>query len=142
MQYEKFLATQDPQTGEIKVTWGLKNGFSAYLREPTDKIYEAEAEIGSMAIGSTLLMSSAGLLPDINGTITLARGVCEDSYYVRELNRDPFPSLEIYHYKNGQHFHTIGTFPETEFLGTFAPFWGLSPIAPNEIFRDGIPTWP
>lgn len=145
-QYEKFLATQDSQTGEIKVTWGLKNGFSGYLREEADeiyKMYEGQAEPGSMADNtSKFLTGVASSLPDIDGTMTLARKDCEDSYYVRELDRDPFPSLEIYHYKNSQHFHTIGTCPQTEFLGTFAPFWGLSPFAPDEIIRDGISTWP
>jgi RHS repeat-associated protein len=146
LKYEKLSATQDSQTGDINVIWGLKNGFSSHLRTKADSInemYDGQAEAGSVVdITSKFFTNSSSLLPDIDGTMTLGRFACEDTYYVRGLNRDPFPSLEIYHYRNGELFYTIGTYPETEDFDDFAPFWGLSPMAPQEIIGDGLPTWP
>lgn len=71
------------------------------------------------------------MLPAINGTLTLSLSA-DGQFNLSRLNRDPYPSLEIYHYYNGALQYTIARLPECDFVGNLGPFIWLNPLARNE----------
>jgi RHS repeat-associated protein len=127
-EYNSFIAVQDPDTGEIQISWNLLNGFSGMLREHADEVYERESSIGAMPLYSNIVLGASSGLAAINGEMTIA--VSSTSYKVTSMDRDPYPSLEVYHFQNGIHKATLWQSKER-----YGPFIGLSPIAPNERFH-------
>jgi hypothetical protein len=126
---------QDHETGNINLGWSLTNGVSSQLLTAGDAIYQAEADIGSMAIGSTLLGFSGHMLDPINGEMTLVRNG-NGTYDIQQLNRDPYPSIEIYQYNTGNLVDTIAKLPERGFVGNLGPVIWLNPLAPNQVISD------
>lgn len=128
-----FEVFQSPATNEIIVNWSLENGFSGYLGSIADDL--ADDVTPWEDVGALCLDFAATTLPDINGYLAIAQ--VDDRYEVIEMNRDPFPSLEIYHYSDGEFTQTILRRPEADFFGTFSAFYGLNPIARNDVItRD------
>ena len=130
-EHNVLIASQDPDTLDITLSWNLTNGVSSHLLRLSEDIYRAEADIGSMAIGSTLVGFIGRMLPAINGTLTLSLSA-DGQFNLSRLNRDPYPSLEIYHYYNGALQYTIARLPECDFVGNLGPFIWLNPLARNE----------
>jgi hypothetical protein len=123
-QNNHFWASQDPKTGEITVEWRLENGFSSFVKK------YAEVSRGFFpGLANGAYISAEVVLPDINGELTIGRR--NGRYEVLEMNRDPYPSLEVYHYRNGRFVREILTRPESR----FGPFYGLNPLARNEVIR-------
>ncbi len=126
-----FNASQDAQTGEIYIDWHLTNGFSSLLLSESDEIYEQEAALGAMPHTSNAYLLAGSGIPAIDGEMVLSptkRGSFEVTY----LNRDPYPSLEIYRYLDGNLVETIEQLPERSLIGHLGPVVWLSPVAPNE----------
>ena len=82
-EYNSFTAKQDPETGEIHVEWDLLNGVSGELRR------------------TFFLAGLSILIPEINGELILVKND-DGQYELVYLNRDPYPSIEIYVYKDGK----------------------------------------
>ena len=70
-------------------------------------------------------------LDPIDGALTIAFDKATDTYRIKTMNRDPYPSLEVYHDKDGRFVDEVHTSLET----TAGPYVGLRPDAP----RDTIP---
>lgn len=127
--------TQDPETGQLHLQWNLTNGVSSQAFMLGEDMYSAEAELGSYALGSTFVDGFGMTIPAINGEMTLSPTMIPGDYELSYLDRDPFPSLEIYRYYNGELQHTIDTLPERGALGNIGPIWWLNPLAPNELIN-------
>jgi hypothetical protein len=128
-----FTAIQDPDTGEIYLSWDLTNGVSSHAFKLSEEIYDAEAELGSLAGGSQLVEAGGRLIPAINGELKLSPTMLRGNYDLSYVNRDPFPRLEIYNYYNGELRQTITQLPERGAIGDLGPMIWLNPLAPNEI---------
>lgn len=132
-EYNEFVATQNPETGNINISWSLKNGFSGYLlSELAEPLEEASSTLPNGAISApaaTAYRMASKLLPDINGEmeITFKDGQAQ----IYSINRDPYPSLEVYAYRGGVYQYTLGQYPEE-----FGPNIGLNPIAPNHVVEQ------
>jgi hypothetical protein len=125
--------TQDLETGQLHLQWNLTNGVSSQAFKLSEEIYSAEAELGSYAGGSMFANAFGKTIPAINGEMTLSPTMLPGSYDLSYLDREPFPSLEIYQYSNSELHHTIGTLPERGAVGNIGPIWWLNPLAPNEL---------
>ncbi len=133
-----FNATQDRKTGEIFVDWHLTNGVSSFFLSESEELMEAESEVERKDAASGLIYEGVGALnvaglaiPAINGEMVLTPNK-RGSFDLAYLNRDPYPSLEIYGYTNGNLVDTIKTLPERSFPLNFGPVFWLSPLAPNQ----------
>jgi RHS repeat-associated protein len=129
--YNEFTVHQDPASLDITVTWEPLNGFSGFLRKDTADALWQEGHL----ICNILSIGANGVsytIPSINGELTLGmKRVNRYSYqwYLKHLDRDPYPSLEIYYYFNGTPAYTIaqrGEWPLEH------PEIGLVPFAPND----------
>jgi RHS repeat-associated protein len=132
-QYNKFEVRQDPASLDITVTWDLLNGLSGFLRKDAANALWLEGH----GICNVLSVGSIGVsytIPSINGELTLGMKQISrinkgHQWYVKHLDRDPYPSLEIYYYFNGSLAYTIdrrGEWPLEH------PEIGLAPPAPND----------
>jgi RHS repeat-associated protein len=148
LQYDTFTATQKGES--IEVSWSLINGVSGWARSNAEH-YAALAGIASRTAPNAQLGVIAGALSGIRAdafktiewlvgldtidgwiqlTPTCEAGVPRFQNKLR-LNRDPYPSLEVYHYYDGREVERLVRRPETP----DGPYIGLQSSAP----RDSIP---
>lgn len=125
-EFNDFSVSQESTGGDINITWNLLNGVSGELREHANEAYEEESSIGAMPLYSSIVLAGSFGLASINGEMTLSLGD-GGNYQITSLDRDPYPSLEVYFYKNGDYQYTLGQFEER-----YGPFIGLIPIAPSQ----------
>jgi hypothetical protein len=123
-EYEKIDVTQ-ADDGTINVSWKLKNGFAGHWLRIAEAV---KATRGNPAIP---LILAGQLDDDIDGNMQIKRDR-EGKYQINSLNRDPYPSLEVYYYEYGQWKQTIDR--RSEWPSGY-PSIGLKPDAP----RDYIP---
>ena len=109
LAYERFEAKQAHH--DIAVTWRLFNGASAWARRHADTYrHLAEAaqhfpkvspdttvppEVG-YRLGAALFQALEWMiaLDPIDGALTIAVAKATDTYRIKTMNRDPYPSLE------------------------------------------------
>jgi len=129
-EYNEFLVTQLHRGQPIDVTWSLLNGFSGFLRCEFATLLSLLGErflvfrLASTASEAT----SYVFLSEINGSLSLSINA-EGDWELASLDRDPYPSLEIYYYEEGELLYTIaqrGEWPSEH------PEVGLSPLAPTD----------
>jgi len=138
LKYNSFTATQDPGTKEITVKWKLLNGVKASFDASAD-MYEQAAMSGMLEPdGITTMMGVAGLLRNppgppsesIDGDIKLMP--YNNTFRVSGGARDPYPSLEVYHYTKFE-LYEIWTSPE-QYGPNGGPTYGLSDQAPRDTY--------
>jgi hypothetical protein len=129
------------QPGEdIKIDWRLLNGVSGWARynqkhnidaidATTDYVsYTGRAAAAALFAAIEFFVG----LDSIDGTMSIGYDKSTGGYKVKTLNRDPYPSLEVYHYLDGQlQSDPLLRHPET----AAGPYEGLKPSAP----RDTLP---
>jgi len=128
-EYNHFSVNQENPGDDIVITWNLLNGVSGELRNYAEEVYKSESSIGSMSNYSSFILALSYGLASINGQMIISLGE-DGKYQITSLNRDPYPSLGVYYYKDGDYQYTLGEFAEK-----YGPILGLSSIAPNQIIR-------
>jgi RHS repeat-associated protein len=128
--HNKFTALQDPETGKIHVEWDLSNGATSLFQELDPMDYNDPNRSPYWPKPITFGDIASAALPNINGELTLTP-VGEGNYTLESLDRDPYPSLEIYQYRYGQEPQTIGTY--SQWPG-WTPSIPLNPLFPNEVY--------
>ncbi|MCL4870147.1 MAG: RHS repeat-associated core domain-containing protein [Anaerolineae bacterium] len=136
-----FVVTVNPLTGQIKIVYNLRNGFTARVyRDDTDTFESMLSECHGVPEcgGGFIPLGPAArvFIPDINGTIILTPNAFGG--YDVFVDRDPYPSLEVYQYYDGSLVRTLIRLSPDGWGGTmFGPILGLNPLAPNQIsIRD------
>lgn len=138
---ETFDAEQKGD-GTIDVVWNLPNGASAWARQ-NQQFWQSMIEQSNSVPGSSDAQASYSLadafyratewaigLDNINGELSISRTEGRPfPYDVSSMSRDPYPSLEVYHYQNGFAVDTLLKRPET----SAGPYIGLRPDAPRDI---------
>jgi RHS repeat-associated protein len=124
VQYNTFTAEQN--NGDIHVRWDLLNGVNAMLREHAEEAYKREACIGVMPHYSNFVLLMGISVDSIKGEMKISK-MANGTYEIIYLNRDPYPSLEVYFYDDGVIQYDLGTFPE-KFGPIFGPLLGLRGI--------------
>jgi RHS repeat-associated protein len=125
-QFNKFNVIPNPSSSEIYVSWSLLNGFSGYLRKDVaDALWFESHGIGQIL--SIVSRCASILIASIDGNLTLANDA--GFWELKRLDRDPYPSLEIYYYADGEYKYTISTRDEKP---SERPDIGLNPIAIND----------
>jgi hypothetical protein len=133
--HNSFEVTQDTDTGTINVRWNLSNGVTSFFGEATEELVDASTRPGGAEAGGAagIVRAIASLvLPAINGNATLERGK-NGNYALSRIDRDPYPSLEIYQYRQGQAPRTIVNDPQIKYLTPTLP---LNPLFPNRRFSN------
>jgi RHS repeat-associated protein len=126
--WNKFSVTQDGD-GNINMEWELLNGVSGKLMD----MWEA-TKTPLDPSGNEDFLALSSLLQPINGEMTISK-TKNGNYALTNLNRDPYPSLEVYFYDDGQYRYTLGTYSE-KYGPFFGPLWGLTPFAKNETISN------
>lgn len=138
-QYNHFDVSQDSSNGNLHVTWQLLNGVSGAFRATGDQLCNESNTYGdpsgNIAGSGSAAKLISNAIPEINGTMTLHRNI-NGTYSVIALDRDPYPSLEVYYYLPGQPTQMIMQHRELE----GGPMVGLNPLTPND--TDLSPTQP
>ena len=123
-EYNSFTVSQDSETGDITVDWNLLNGVSSQLRNVGTAPFMGITPLGPALEGASYILDS------IDGTLTLSRND-SGKYGLSHLDRDRYPSLEIYEYDHGETVRTIGRVPE-QCGSFFGPLIGLNRFWFNE----------
>jgi len=113
--------------GDIRVDWKLYNGVSGSI-----------ADLKSFLLNNNLIIPFLALscgyspfdLDPIDGTLTLSRG-SNGVWRLKQLNRDPYPSLGVYQYQNG---NLVKIIIERNEWPSGQPDVGLRPEAPNDVY--------
>jgi hypothetical protein len=131
-----FTAEQDSKTGEITVKWHLLNGVGGVFKEGAD-LYDSllkspgllldPDQLSSWTGAAGALRTASDFLPSIDGEMKLVH-VGNGKYERVYLNRDPFPSLEVYQYSK------TGVDTLTARSEQYGPRYGLSDAAPRDVF--------
>lgn len=124
--YNQWRISQDSQTGWITVRW------DNFLNAASVAAYEAAHKVAvedGMASGACLVEVGTKVFapPAIDGQVVLGQDK-NGRYTWLNYDRDPYPSLEIYYYRDGKFQHTILQRPE-HWLGAN---YGLNPVAFND----------
>jgi len=121
-EYNHINASQSAN-GQIQITWDLLNGVSGSFRNISENLDTGDP--GDLP-GQFLAWCFSKALAGIDGTIVLGRNEYGE-WQLDSMDRDPYPSLEVYHYKDGKPWSTIVLDREAE----FGPTFNLTPMAPN-----------
>ncbi len=106
-EYNRFTVRQASPADDLTIDWQLTNGFSGFLFRGSEYLIAAHC-----MVPANLMVGAAGItLPPIDGTLTLSRN-SGGQWYLGRLNRDPYPSLEIYYYEDGRLVDVIDQRPE------------------------------
>jgi hypothetical protein len=140
-----FGVEQDANSGDISVTWNLLNGVAASVRK-AQAVAAAHFvlsegvrdKIGwTLVSGATLaarsLMWTSGMDATIDGTLVLSVDQ-SGTYAVKSMERDPYPSLSVYQYTNGQLARDV--LQRSEWPRTM-PNIGLQPWVPRDRYPRG-----
>lgn len=137
-EYNHFEVAQSNNNGYIGkliINWSLLNGVSGSLRSSADKLRDSVnspscGDKGGIAIASQILGTVSASIPEINGTMAISMKP-DGKYFVESMDRDPYPSLEVYYYTPSNPGRATQVIMQhTESGG--GPMWGLNPLAPND----------
>jgi RHS repeat-associated protein len=140
-EFNEFTAAPNTRGDRIQVEWHLLNGLSGVLRSDipewidlvdlldTDQfhVFEIAEEFARCAAGI-----GGALIGFIDGEMSLQRDPDTARWDLERLDRDPYPSLEVYYYQDGTYEYTVAHGLRDEYRGPGGAFVGLSPLAPND----------
>jgi RHS repeat-associated protein len=134
MEFNKIHVTQD-DNGSLHISWQLKNGFAGEMLKNIEQVEEMNKSLPpdqqSSPAGFVAALVATNMNEDINGELVLNPDG-NGKYSAGPMNRDPYPSLEVYYYSDGKNAKTILRQPEWP---SGKPSIGLRPDVP----RDFIP---
>jgi RHS repeat-associated protein len=127
-EFNNFEVSQS-SLGRVSVSWHLTNGISGALLTQSENFRTPGSPTSELL--SMFARKLGEQIGSIDGALTLSTDGTHTN--LTSLNRDPYPSLEIYSYTR-----RLGTLEATtvwESQEQYDPIFGLSPNAPRDTYK-------